>query len=473
VNKIAGRVPPHSLDAEAAVLSAALLDAGARDTALEMLEKEHFYSTANQLVFKAIAALHPGAVDIVSAASWLRDREVIQKVGGVRYLAQLVDATPAVSHVSAHAAIVKEKWRLRELIKACQRFAAEGYGDTGPVQEFIDEAEQAMYQIARVEAKQTIVRLRDALVTTFTQISERAQADGDSIVGIPTSFIDLDKKTAGLHTGDLTIVAARPGMGKTTWVLNVAVNVASTQVIGHNQLQETITKPGHSVAFFSLEMPKEQLCARIVCTEARVDLGKLRQGYLSQEEWQALTGAATALGSLPIWIDDSPALSLLELRGKVRRLKADIAHSNDPELGLVAVDYLQLMQGRKGVKSREQEISEISRGLKAMAKELEVPVIALSQLNRGVETRGGKDKRPLLADLRESGAIEQDADTIIFIYRDEYYNRETTSDKGMAELIIAKQRNGPTGTVKVRFVANYTRFDNLAPGEYDDFDDYG
>jgi replicative DNA helicase len=262
----------------------------------------------------------------------------------------------------------------------------------------------------------------------------------------------------------------------------VAANVASPEQLsvpgpGDDGYGDTETeRPGYGVAVFSLEMPKEQVAARLVCCEARVDLGKLRQGYLSQDDWANLTSAASVLANLPIWIDDTPALGILELRAKIRRLKADYnrVHGSDgPGLGAVIIDYLQLMSGRKGVTSREQEISEISRGLKQIAKEMSVPVIALSQLNRGVETRGGKDKRPMLSDLRESGAIEQDADVIVFIYRDEYYNKEETNERGIAELIIAKQRNGPTGTVRVRFVSSCTKFENLAPGEYEEFGELG
>ena len=479
---IAGRVPPHDLDAEAAVLAAVLLDADALDEVLEMLLPEHFYSEANRLVFEACRELSVNGtpIDVVSVASYLRNREQIQKVGGTAYLGQLVDATPAVAHVAHHARTVKEKWRVRRLIATCHRTAAEGYGDVGDTQKFIDDAEQSIYELARTPETTTVLPLKDVLTTAFKQISAAAER-GDKITGTSTGFPDLDKKTAGLHRGDLTIVAARPGMGKTSFVLNMAANVAQPVHVQPGPTEEGYgvpPTPGHGVAVFSLEMPKEQLATRMVCSEARVDLGRLRQGFLTKEDWANLTQGAAVLANLPIWIDDSPSLGILELRAKVRRLQAELSRSNkvaDPEhgLGLVIIDYLQLMTGRKGVNSREQEISEISRGLKALAKELMVPVVALSQLNRGVETRGGKDKRPMLSDLRESGAIEQDADTIIFIYRDEYYNRESTNEAGIAELIISKQRNGPTGTIKLRFVANCTRFENLAPGEYEQYAEFG
>ena len=476
---VAGRVPPHDLDAEASVLSAVLLERDALDRVLEILKPEHFYSDANGRIFDAAQqlALTGTPVDITMVAAYLRDRERLAQVGGVAYLIQLADATPSVANVAAHARVVKEKWRVRQLIATCQRVAAEGYGDVGVVQEFIDGAEQSVYEIARTPESTSAQPLAQVLKAAFEQITAAAER-GDRITGISTGYEKLDGKTAGLHDGDLTIVAARPGMGKTSFVLNLAVNVASPRTVsspgpgeeGHGIERQ---EPGFGCAVFSLEMPREQLATRMVCSEGRVDLGKLRQGFLQPDDWRPLTEAASYLSSLPIWIDDTPALGILELRAKVRRIQAEYNRAATPtsaarRVGLVVVDYLQLMKGRDGVNSREQEISEISRGLKGLAKELRVPVIALSQLNRAVETRNVKDKRPQLADLRESGAIEQDADTIVFIYRDEYYNAETTNAKGIAELIIAKQRNGPTGKVLVRFAASCTRFDNLAPGDYPD-----
>jgi replicative DNA helicase len=312
---------------------------------------------------------------------------------------------------------------------------------------------------------------------------------GDAISGIPTGFPDLDKRIAGLHDGDLLIVAARPGMGKSALLTNIAVNIASPEF----NAEGTITTPGDGAVVFSLEMPKAQLTKRITCAEARIDLQKVRTGFLNKEDWGGLTSAAGHLATLPIWIDDAPNLTLLGLRSKVRRVQAEAARRRCPRcngtgtaqkgdcnlcggvgayplrIGMVGVDYLQLMKVSQLGRSREQDVSEISRGLKGLAKELDVPVVALSQLNRGVETRGGKDKRPMLADLRESGAIEQDADTIIFVYRDEYYNPDTTDAKGLAELIVAKQRNGPTGKIMTRFTGSYTRFDTLANYDHEDY----
>jgi replicative DNA helicase len=476
---VAGRVPPHDLDAEAAVLSAILLKRDALDQVLEILKPEHFYSEANGRIYEAAMELATVSqpIDTVTVASWLRDRERLQQIGGAAYLAQIVDATPAVAHVAAHARTVREKWRLRRVIAECQRISAEGYGDVGEAQEFIDGAEQAIYALARTPESSAAQPIQAAIRSAFEQM-QQAAARGDKITGASTGFAKLDEKTAGLHDGDLLIVAARPGMGKTSFVLNLAVNIASPRTVsmpgpadrGYGRIEKEV--PGFGVAIFTLEMPREQIATRMVCCEGRVDVGKVRSGMLNQDDWRHLTEAASYLSQLPIWVDDTPAIGLLEVRAKVRRMKAEFerpATETEPErkMGCVIIDYLQLMSGRPGVSSREQEISEISRGLKQLAKELRVPVIALSQLNRAVETRAGKDKRPQLSDLRESGAIEQDADAILFIYRDEYYNPETTDRRGVAELILAKQRNGPTGKVLVKFTSSCTRFDNLQPGDYD------
>jgi replicative DNA helicase len=450
----------------------------------DVLRAEHFYSDANRRIYDAIVDLQSKSrpVDVVSVATWLRDREQLQQIGGTPYLAQLTDAIPAVAHVGTHARVVREKWRVRQLIGTCQRFAAEGYGTVGDTQEFIDLAEQAIFDIARVPESTAVRPVQEAIHGAF-EILVAASKRGGGITGVPTGFDRLDRKCAGLHKGDLYIVAGRPGMGKTSFVLNLAVNVASPRRMPTNNPNDPlgsgdVEQPGWGVGFFSLEMPREQLASRLLAGEARVDVSSLRSGRIQPEEWNKLTDAAARVGRLPLWLDDTPALNLLDLRGKIRRLKADITRKTGDgpqaqDLGLVVIDYLQLMQGRRDAASREQEISELSRGLKQLAKEMAVPVIALSQLNRSVETRTTKDKRPQLSDLRESGAIEQDADTIIFIYRDEYYFPESP-DRGVAEVIIAKQRNGPTGTVKVRFTPEYTRFDNLATEDYefDEFDNF-
>jgi len=472
---IEGRVPPHDLDAEAAVLSAVMLDGQALDRVLEFLKPDHFYSEAHRRIFESAIELHRVGqpVDVVQVGSWLKSRDRLAQVGGMPYLTELLNAAPAVANVAAYGRTIHEKSRVRQLIMTCQRVAAEGYIDYGETQTFIDGAEQAIYEIARTPESSSVERLLDVMKKSFKQLTDAMQR-GDRITGVSTGFDRYDRLTAGLHEGDLTIVAARPGMGKTSFVLNVAVNVASPK--GREAATDPTQRwedPGVGVVVFSLEMPREQIANRMVCCEGKVDVGKVRQGFLNQQDWNRLTQSASFLGGLPIWIDDTPALGILELRAKVRRLQAEFDRVDETgrkikKIGLVIVDYLQLMKGRDGVSSREQEISEISRGLKALAKELKVPVIALSQLNRAVETRSEKSKRPQLSDLRESGAIEQDADNICFIYRDDYYNKEASTEPNIAELIIAKQRNGPTGTVKVRFDREYTRFDNLAEGDYPD-----
>jgi replicative DNA helicase len=467
------------LDAEAAVLSALLLAGEAFDQVQDVLAPEHFYSEANRRIFEAIADLNQQSqpVDVVTVSAWLRSRERLEQVGGGAYLAELTYATPAVAHVGAHARTVRERARLRQLIAVCLKHAAEAYGDCGEVQQFVDKVEQAIFDIARISHQNPVRPVREAIHGAF-EILSQAAARGDAITGDPTGFVELDRRISGLHPGDLYIVAGRPGMGKTSFVLNAAVNCAQPRVVETDQgIGEE--RPGPGVAFFSLEMPREQLASRLLSSEARVDVSRIRNGQIRGEDWSKLTEAAAMLGRLPFWIDDTPAISLLDLRAKIRRLKADIARERGDapraeRLGVVIIDYLQLMTGRRDAGSREQEISEISRGLKQLAKEMHLAVIALSQLNRSVETRASKDKRPQLSDLRESGAIEQDADTIIFIYRDEYYNRDSL-EQGRAEVIVAKQRNGPTGTVKVRFEASCTRFDNLAaedyePDEYDNFE---
>ena len=478
-----GRVPPNDLDAEAAVLSAILLEASAFDEVQDVLKADHFYADANRRVFEAVLELQNigRPVDVVSVAGYLRDRGRLEQIGGTPYLAQLVDATPAVAHIGAHARVVREKWRLRQLIATCQRFTAEGYAVPPDTQKFIDSAEQAIFDIARTNEGSMVEPVRDAVVRAF-KLLEEAERRGGGITGISTGFTRLDRQVSGLHAGDLYIIAARPGMGKTSFVLNLALNVAQTRAekdnaSGEEYFEAPAEEPGHGVLFCSLEMPKEQLAARLLASEAQVDMSNIRSGRMSREDWSRMTDAASRLARLPLWLDDTPALTLLDLRAKIRRLQAEVSRKDGPlrakGLGLVAIDYLQLMQGRKDAGSREQEISELSRGLKQLAKEMRVPVIALSQLNRAVETRTAKDKRPQLSDLRESGAIEQDADTIMFIYRDEYYFKDSEA-KNVAEIIVAKQRNGPTGTVLTKFTSAFTRFDNLEAEEFevDQFDDF-
>ncbi|GAC1351494.1 MAG: replicative DNA helicase [Polyangiales bacterium] len=478
---VGGRVPPHNDEAEASVLSAILSDGHAIDGVLEFLAAEHFYVDANRRIYEAAIELHSRGqpVDIQTVGAWLKDRERLQAVGGIAYLAKIVDTTPAVAHVAAHAKIVREKSRVRRLIETCQLVAAEGYGDYGEAQEYIDSAEQKIYELARTPESSTVHLMYDVVRGSFEQL-QAALERGKLITGVPSGFHDLDEKTSGMHEGELIIVAARPGMGKTSYVLNIATHVASAipeQAPGEEMALDAI----YGVMVFSLEMPKEQLANRMMCSEGRVNLSDLRKGQVGGEKWDRLVESANHLSQLPIWIDDSAAISVLEVRAKVRRQQHEFDKKTPDgrckqKIGLIIIDYLQLMRGRDGAQSREQEISEISRGLKALAKELRVPVIALSQLNRAVETRSAKDKRPQLSDLRESGAIEQDADVIQFIYRPEYYvtdknSAEAQKMKGYAEIIVAKQRNGPTGRVPVTFIDDYTRFENRAKDAWHDQDD--
>ena len=469
---IGGRVPPHNLEAEAAVLAAILSDHRKLDAVTGLLLPEHFYSDANRRVFEAALELaRKGTpVDLQTVAAWLKDRDWLQAIGGISYLAKIIDSTPAVAHVDAYANIVREKSRIRRLIDTYQLVAAEGFGDYGDAQGFIDSAEQQIYELARTPESSTVTQMYDVVHAAFRQL-QAAFDSGKTITGVPSGFTDFDEKTSGMHEGELLIIAARPGMGKTSFVMNMATNIAagqSQQVQGEEVAPDT----RFGVMVFSLEMPKEQLANRMMCSEARVNLSDVRKGQVGGDKWDRLVQAAGELSQMPIWIDDTAGLGVLELRAKVRRQQHQFDKKGPDgkwiqRIGCVIIDYLQLMKGREGVQSREQEISEISRGLKQLAKELHVPVIALSQLNRAVETRSTKDKRPQLSDLRESGAIEQDADVILFIYRPEYYLSDKSSAeaqklKGYAEVIIAKQRNGPTGRVPVTFIDEYTRFENRA-----------
>ncbi|MCS6898584.1 MAG: replicative DNA helicase [Myxococcales bacterium] len=415
---LSGRVPPHDLDAELAVLAALLLDPTTLDQVQELLKPEHFYAPAHSRIYEACLALaqEGTAFDLTTVGSWLRSRERLADVGGVPYLAKITDATPEVANIEVYARIVREKWRVRELIKTCQRIAAEGYGDVGQVQTFIDNAEQAIYDLARTPESSTVSHLSDVIRNVFTKLEEICQR-GSAITGFPTGFKKLDELTSGLHPTDLVIVAARPGMGKTSFVLNVAINVAQPLVIGNDPAgYDTYEQPGGACVIFSLEMPREQIASRILSSEARVDVQKIRGGRLHTEDWHNLTQAASFLSSLPIYIDDTPGITVLDVRSKVRRIQAELQRSAqtvgyERKVGLVVIDYLQLMRGSEKAGSREQEISEISRGLKHLAKELRVPVVALSQLNRSVETRSEKSRRPQISDLRECVT----GDTLVYL----------------------------------------------------------
>ena len=446
MNAPAQRLPPQNIEAEQSVLGAILLDNEASYQVAEILVEKDFYRESHRQIFAAIRVLveKNEPADLVTLTNELKQNSKLDAVGGVAYLAQLVEAVPTAANVEYYAKIVKDKALLREVIHAATEIVTTGYQETSDVNDFMDTAERLIFQVS--ESRQGdggLAPISSVMKDSFKQIEQNYERK-ELITGLATGFKDLDKLTAGLQPSDLIIIAGRPSMGKTSFCLNIAEHVALAE-------KET-------VAIFSLEMAREQLVSRLLCSEARIDSSRLRSGFIDEVEWMRLTDAAGRLSDSPIYIDDMAQVSVFEMRAKARRLKASKG------LGLVIVDYLQLMKGGGKIESREREISEISRSLKALAKELNVPVIALSQLNRGVEQR--QDKRPMLSDLRESGAIEQDADLVGFIYRDEVYNKETT-DAGVAEFNIVKHRNGAIGMVKMSFLAQYTRFENLAL-EYSD-----
>jgi replicative DNA helicase len=434
------RVPPQHLEAEEFVLGAVLLDNQAMNKVLEVLSPTAWYREAHRKIFQAMIELSETneAIDQITVCERLRRRNELEQVGGAAYLAHLVAQVPTAANVRHHAKIVQEKALLRNLIAVATDIVASGYQDTEKVDDLIDQAERRIFELAERRMRQSFIPVRQIVKGAFEMI-ERLYEKKERVTGVPTGFTELDEMTAGLQPSDLIILAGRPSMGKTALALSIA--------------QHAAIQKRQTVAVFSLEMSKEQLVLRMLCSEARVDSHKLRSGFLGRADWPLLTAAAGRLAEAPIYIDDTPAMTVLEMRAKARRLMAERG------LGLVIVDYLQLMRGRGGADNREQEISDISRSLKALAKELSVPVIALSQLSRAVETRGG-DKKPQLADLRESGAIEQDADVVMFVFREEVY-RQTEENRGIAEILVRKQRNGPIGDVRMAFLDRYTRFENL------------
>jgi len=433
--------PPHQLEAEQSLLGGMLLDGSAIPEVLEILEAGELYRDRHRTIFAAILDLFQRRepVDVVTVADLLRDKNKLEEVGGVGYLADLLDLVPSATNVGAYARIIADKALLRRLIQVADSVSALCYGAGGKrVDEILDEAGAAWFAATEKRIKNGYSSLGDLLAKAISHV-EQVMESNSGLSGIPSFFTDLDRLTCGFQRGDLIILAARPSLGKTALCLNIAHNAAMRAGIG--------------VGIFSLEMSKEQLALRLLCSEGRVDGQKLRSGFLSQAEAAKLIAAAGRFVGVPIYIDDTPAISCIELRAKARRMMSERG------LGMIVVDYLQLMKAGRESDSREQEISEISASLKALAKELNIPVIALSQLNRKVEERA--DKRPNLADLRHSGAIEQDADVVAFIYRDEIYNPNSPA-KGVAEIIVAKQRNGPTGVVKLAYLGVYTRFENLA-----------
>jgi len=436
---ISDRVPPQSKEAEQSVLGSMMLDKEAIFSAAEVLSDQDFYSTAHQKIFSAILSLSEKGepVDLVTLSEELQRNQCLEDIGGRSYLVTLANSVPTAANVQYHSQIVREKSILRSLIQAATEIVTRSFEAPHNVDEFLDEAERLIFEIGTRGKHQSFAPLKDVLVQTFDRI-EKLYDEKKGVTGLPTGFADLDRMCFGLQNSDLIIVAARPSMGKTTFALNIAQQVAVNDKM--------------PTAFFSMEMSREQLAQRLLCAEAQIDAQNMRRGFLSQAEWQKLTRAVGPLSDSPLFIDDSASLSVMEVRAKARRLKAEKG------LSAIFVDYLQLMRGFSRSESRQQELSEISRALKALAKELNVPVLALSQLSRAVEKR--PDRRPILSDLMESGGIEANADVVMFIYREAYYHKE--SDKGnIAEISIAKQRNGPTGLVELYFLDRYTKFANI------------
>ena len=435
-----GKIPPHDIEAEQAILGSMLTDKDAVISAIEVLKEDSFYREDNKSIFKAIVNLYSRnePIDIITVKAELVETGNLERVGGLEYLAELPERVPTTANVEKYIKIVDEKAMLRRLITSANELVALGYNETENVDAIMDMAEKNIFDLAQKKNTKGYSAIKDVLVESFAQLEKLYNQKG-VVSGISTGFIDLDYKTAGLHNSDLIIIAARPAMGKSAFAINIATNAAVMSNL--------------PVVIFNLEMSKEQIGNRILCSEAMVDSNKVRTGQMEDEDWMKLASTLGRISEAPIYIDDTPGISIMEIRAKCRKLKLE------KNIGLVVIDYLQLVQGSgKKNASREQEISEISRSLKILAKELNIPVIALSQLSRGAEKRD--DKRPMLSDLRESGAIEQDADIVMFLYRDDYYN-EDSEKKNIAEVILAKHRGGSTGTVELAWMGNYTKFANL------------
>ncbi|PWW08811.1 primary replicative DNA helicase [Paenibacillus cellulosilyticus] len=434
------RIPPQNLEAEQAILGAVLLQGEALITAMERVKSDDFYSAAHQRIFEAMVELGEGGqpIDLVTLTAYLQDRQMLEEAGGITYLAKLANAVPTAANVEYYAQIVEEKSMLRRLIRTATNIVSSGYAAEDDVGALLGEAEQKILEISNRRSSSGFISIRDVLMEVFERVEMLYSNKGGSS-GIPSGFSDLDKMTSGFQRSDLIIVAARPSVGKTAFALNIAQNVG--------------VRAKETVAIFSLEMSAAQLCQRMICAESNVDAGRMRTGFLEGDDWEKLTMAIGSLSEAEIYIDDTPGITVADIRAKCRRLKKERG------LGMILIDYLQLIQGRgKAGENRQQEVSEISRTLKQIARELEVPVIALSQLSRGVEQR--QDKRPMMSDLRESGSIEQDADIVAFLYRDDYYDKESEK-KNIIEIIIAKQRNGPVGTVELAFLKQFNKFVGL------------
>ncbi|WP_090574561.1 replicative DNA helicase [Paenibacillus sp. OV219] len=434
------RVPPQNMEAEQAVLGAVLLQTEALITAMERVRSEDFYLPSHQLIFEAMIELGESSqpIDLVTLTAYLQDHQQLEEIGGVSYLAKLGNSVPTAANVDYYAQIVEEKSMLRRLIRTATNIVSNGYAAAEDVGSMLSEAESRILEISNRRSSSGFISIRDVLMEVFEKV-EFLYSNKGGASGIPSGFSDLDKMTSGFQRNDLIIIAARPSVGKTAFALNVAQNVG--------------VRSKETVAIFSLEMSAAQLVQRMICAESNVDAGRMRTGYLEGDDWEKLTMAIGSLSEAQIYIDDTPGITVADIRAKCRRLKKERG------LGMILIDYLQLIQGRgKAGENRQQEVSEISRTLKQIARELEVPVIALSQLSRGVEQR--QDKRPMMSDLRESGSIEQDADIVAFLYRDDYYDKESEK-KNIIEIIIAKQRNGPVGTVELAFLKNFNKFVGL------------
>ena len=435
-----GKVPPHDIEAEQAVLGSMLVDKDAVIATIEVLKEEDFYREDNKAIYSAILNLYNRSepVDIITLKAELTSIGMFDKIGGMEYLVELPEKVPTTANVERYIKIVEEKAMIRNLIKTANEIIELGYNPTEELDTIMDNAEKRIFNLMQNKNQKGYTPIKDILIDTFTEL-EQLYNQKQHITGIPTGFVDLDYKTAGLHKSDLILIAARPAMGKTAFALNIASHVAS--------------KANTPVIIFSLEMSKQQMVSRILSMDSMVDSNKIRTGKLDESDWPKIVGAMGTLSDAPIYIDDTPGVTINEIRAKCRKLKLE------KNIGLVVIDYIQLVQGtgKRGA-NREQEIAEISRSLKILAKEIEAPVIALSQLSRAPEQR--PDHRPMLSDLRESGSIEQDADIVMFLYRDDYYNQESEK-KNIAEVILAKHRAGTTGTVELLWLGNYTKFVNI------------
>ncbi len=431
-----------------AVLGAMLIEREAQAKVLDLLDEHSFYKPAHQHIFRTIAHLFSegAAVDVVTVGEHLKNQKLLTEIGGSSYLTDLANVLPTAANVDYYARIVKDKAVLRRLIEVSTQIVTSAFNQEGDVSDLLDAAEREIFNIAQAKAEKGFVSVSE-LVHDVIETVEKLYQRKAHVTGVPTGFSEIDTMTAGFQPSNLIIIAGRPSMGKTSLALNIAEHVAIHE-----------KKP---VAIFSLEMSREELMLRLLCSQSRVDSHKVRRGYLEKRYWNTLTSAASQIAQAPIYIDDSSALSVLEMRARARRLAAELSAKGTP-LALIMVDYLQLMRGMGRVESRQQEISEISRNLKALARDLRVPVMALSQLSRRPEEKG-REGRPQLSDLRESGAIEQDADLVAFIFREEVYKPQELDHQGKAKIIIAKQRNGPTGEIELAFLREFTKFENLAP----------